>query len=142
MSSTATMESNLPDYIELIDSTPHSQRTISEIHMIIKSWFEDPDENQEVCDSVFEVYCDLCSLELQPASLEKWINIYEDFKILRAAIKNRFLERRLTHRERTSNLHLIDGILFYIKLTILRLRSTAEEEGVLESESENDISLE
>ena len=114
MRPTTTMEPNLPDYIDLIDETPHSARTISQIHMIIKSWFEDPDEEQEVCDSVFEVYCDLCSLELQPASLEKWINIYEDFKILRAAIKNSFLERRLTHRERTSNLYLIGRILFYI----------------------------
>ena len=136
------MEPNLQDYMDHIDETPQSARTISQIHMIIKSWFEDPDEEQEVCDSVFEVYCDLCSLELQPASLEKWINIYENFKILRAAIKNRFLERGLTQRERTSNLHLIDGMLFYIKLTILRLRSTSEEDRVLESQNENDLSLE
>ena len=118
------MEGELSECIDIIDLTPNSENLIIFIHDTIKSWYEssDPDEDQEVCYSVSEAYSNLCNLERHPISFQTWRAIYDNFRSLRNDIKNEIIEHDLTPRERMSNLHLVDGILFYIKLTILRMQ--------------------
>ena len=114
------MEYDLPTLIEKIDSTSESDELITNIYEIIKQKLHGADAELEICDEVFKSYCDLCSLENKDASVDEWWDLYFDFKCLRYFIEGRNIERNLGVRRRNAKINLIDGILFYMKLTIVR----------------------
>ena len=116
------MENHIPTLIENIDSTKESDELIINIYEDIKQKLHEPDATLEICDELYESYCDLCSLESKNASVDEWWDLYFDFKCLRYFIESGNIEHNLEPRRRIANINLIDGILFYMKLTMVRPR--------------------
>ena len=117
-----TMDQNLISHIESLDHTPESDELLDNIYQIIKSRIEDPTFDQQICDIVFEMYCRLCRERSLSDSCLWWESNFSLYKNIRQDIADRRIETELNDLERLSNLHLIDSILFYIKLMTLQLR--------------------
>ena len=116
------MEQNLAIYIDRIDSTEDSNDLIIDIYDIIKDKPISPAAHQEICNELFEHYNSLCSLEARAAPVEEWRELYYNFRDLRRAVRDNTISVRLGNLRRTANLDIIDGILFYMKLVIVRPR--------------------
>ena len=116
------MELNLPAYIDRIDSTEESHELIIDIYNILRHKLISPAAHREVCEELFDYYSDLCSLERRAAHEQEWVKLYCDVRNLGRAIRDRAIGTNLGRLRRTANLNLIDGILFYIKLIIVRPR--------------------
>ena len=108
-------------YIELLDHNEESELLMEEIFRVVKDRIEDPIYDQEVSDIVYDMYYRLCREQNLCESPRWWQQNFWMYKIIREEIENRNIETSLTDIERQSNLHLIDSILFYIKLMILQL---------------------
>ena len=116
------MELDLLPYIESLDDTPNSERLLDSIYPIIKSRIENPHFDQEVCDKVFQMYNRLCREQRLSESYAWWNQNFSLYKNIRYSLECKLIEPALTDIERMSNLHLIDSILFYIKLMCLQLQ--------------------
>ena len=116
------MELDLLPYIESLDDTPNSERLLDSIYLIIKSRIENPHFDQEVCDTVFQMYNRLCREQRLSESYAWWNQNFSLYKNIRYSLECKLIEPALTDIERMSNLHLIDSILFYIKLMCLQLQ--------------------
>ena len=57
------MENHIPTLIENIDFTKESDELILNIYEDIKQKLHEPDATLEICDELFESYCDFYSLE-------------------------------------------------------------------------------
>ena len=116
------MNIDLLPYIESLDHTPNSERLLDNIYLIIKSRIENPIYDQEVCDTVFQMYNRLCKYNRLSESCVWWERNFSRYKNIKYCLEFNLIEPDLTEIERVSNLHLIDSILFYIKLMSLQLR--------------------
>ena len=116
------MEHDLPALIEKIDSTPESEELIMTIYETINQRLHEPGAQLGICDELFESYCDLCSLESRNTSADEWWDLYFDFKCLRYCIQDGTAGRNLVAQRRTANINLIDGIVFYMRLILIRPR--------------------
>ena len=118
----AEMDIDLIPYIECLDHTPNSDRLLDSIYLIIRNRIENPIYNQEVCDTVFLMYYRLRKNDGLSESYVWWDKNFLLYKDIKYSIECRLIEPDLTEIERMSNLHLIDSILFYVKLMCLQLR--------------------
>ena len=116
------MESDLVPYIESLDHSPESEKLLEDIYLIIKGRVENPVYDNEICDTVFQMYQRLCREKGLCGSYTWWKRNFSMYKWIRQSIETRSIEPGLSDDERTSNLYLIDSILFYIKLMSLHVR--------------------
>ena len=135
------MEQNLAEYIDRIDATDDSDELIMYIYDVVKSKLRDPRAQNEICDELFDLYCKLCSLEERTTSVEEWLDLYNDIRDLSSAIQNHVIAADLGNHRRAANLDLIDGILFYIKLSIVKFqRHPPSPQRFIEARHEEDYS--
>ena len=111
---------NLIEAIDKIDSTSESNDLVIEIYYIVKEKLQNPDPHLEICDELFELYRDLRTLEKQSAPIEDWLDLYSDIKSLGNAIRHRIVGDNMGDRRKDANLDLLNGILFYMKLIIVK----------------------
>ena len=135
------MEQNLAEYIDRIDATDDSDELIIYIYEIVRSKLRDPRAQNEICDELFHLYCKLCSLEERVTPVEEWLDLYSDIRDLGTAIQNHVIGADLDNHRRTANLDLIDGILFFMKLSIVRpRRQFPSPQRFIEAREEEDYS--
>ena len=124
------MEPDLLPYIESLDHDPESERILENIYIVIKRRIEDPIYDNEICDTVFQMYQRLCRERGLSESYTWWTRSFSMYKWIRQSIANRSIEPELSEAERTSNLYLVDSILFYIKLMSLHIRALSRRNAV------------
>ena len=117
------MELNLVEYIDRIDSTSESDDLVMEIYYIVKDKLQGADPQHEICNELWDLYQDLRSLEKRLAPIEDWLELYSDIKSLGNAIRNRIIGENMHEQRKQTNLNLLNGMLFYMKLIIVKPRA-------------------